>query len=112
MSTYTPSILQSEEKCFLCGANGVSDPLNVHHIFQGKDRNASTEFGCWVYLCHASCHQYGQYSAHQNADTRLYLEKCAEKALIRQRKWTKAEWLKHFSKNYLSDEEIEECLTE
>lgn len=105
-----PSILQDEEVCFLCGGNGIGDPLNRHHIFQGKDRKASDDYGLWVYLCHNRCHQYGPYSAHQNSDTRLYLEECGEKAAIKKYGWDKAEWLKHFSKNYLSDDEIEESL--
>lgn len=41
------SIMQSEKKCFITGAE-VS--LDRHHCFHGIRRKAAEEWGCWIWL--------------------------------------------------------------
>lgn len=41
---------QSEKECFICGYQG--EALHRHHIYAGKNRNKSEEYGMWVWLCY------------------------------------------------------------
>ena len=48
------SILQHEEKCFICGRQGQ---LEVHHAISGvSNRKNSTKYGLLIYLC-MDCHR-------------------------------------------------------
>ncbi|MBQ7534111.1 MAG: hypothetical protein IJT43_00650, partial [Stomatobaculum sp.] len=62
------------ECCFLCGRNGMDDPLDTHHIFNGASRKKSEAYGLTVRLCHGRCHQNGPDSVHRNQDTDLMLK--------------------------------------
>jgi hypothetical protein len=42
-----PSIMQTDKECYL---SGVRQNLVKHHIFPGRRRKASDEWGCWVWL--------------------------------------------------------------
>lgn len=42
------SIMQDEKKCYVTGAEYV--PLHKHHIYAGKNRQASERHGFWVWL--------------------------------------------------------------
>ena len=46
--------------CWLCGRNGTAEPLDKHHIFGGAYRKKSEKYGLTVYLCHGSCHIFGE----------------------------------------------------
>ena len=50
--------------CWLCGRNGTAEPLDKHHIFGGAYRKKSEKYGLTVYLCHGSCHIFGEKAAH------------------------------------------------
>ena len=40
------SIIQPRKsRCFLCGRNGASDPLDLHHIYFGANRKWAEKFG-------------------------------------------------------------------
>ena len=45
----TDSILQTEQKCFITGAETW---LDLHHIYAGPNRKHSDTWGCWVWLRH------------------------------------------------------------
>ena len=45
----TESILQTEKKCFVSGAERE---LDLHHVYAGSRRKASDKWGCWVWLRH------------------------------------------------------------
>jgi hypothetical protein len=47
---YAPSILQTEERCFLCGR--TDRKLDRHEPFGGPYRAKSKADGLWVLLCH------------------------------------------------------------
>ena len=45
----TDSIMQTEKRCYLTGAETW---LDKHHIFTGPRRKAAEKWGCWVWLRH------------------------------------------------------------
>ena len=90
-----------DRECFLCGANGSGDPLDRHHIFGGAMRKKSEKYGLVVYLCHHSCHIFGKYSVHQNADVMQRLHEYGQRKAMEEQGWTADEFRQHFGKNYL-----------
>jgi hypothetical protein len=87
--------------CWLCGANGYSDPLDKHHIFGGANRKKSERMGLYVYLCHDRCHIFGRYSAHQNKDTMLKLHQYGQRKAMEENEWTTEDFIREFGKNYI-----------
>jgi len=88
--------------CFLCGRNGLSDPLDKHHIFGGANRKKSESDGLYAYLCHNRCHIFGADAAHNNANTMQKLHEFGEK------KWLNdnpdksiQDFINRYGKNYL-----------
>lgn len=100
---YAPSIVQwdGENYCYMCYANGSTDPLNRHEIFGGAYREKSKRLGLWVYLCHSKCHQYGNRSVHQNAGINLFLKRIGQTVAMREYGWSKEDFIREFGKNYL-----------
>jgi len=45
----TKSIMQDERRCYITGR---TDRLDLHHVFSGPRRKASTKYGCWCWLTH------------------------------------------------------------
>lgn len=45
----TDSILQTEKRCYLTGAERE---LDRHHVYSGPRRKAAEKWGCWVWLRH------------------------------------------------------------
>lgn len=41
------SIMQTEKKCFVTGAETC---LDQHHCFHGPRRKAADKWGCWIWL--------------------------------------------------------------
>ena len=92
-----------EHKCWLCGANGLSDPLDHHHIFGGPYRGKSEHYGLVVLLCHNRCHIFGEYAVHRNKETRNFLRRWGQRKAMEENNWTTAEFVQVFGKNYLED---------
>ena len=88
-------------QCFLCGANGSTDPLDRHHIFGGACRKKSEKYGLVVDLCHDRCHIFGGYAVHQNAKTMLQLKRYGQLKAMREQGWTEDEFRREFGKSYL-----------
>lgn len=44
-----PSVLQSEEECYVTGSR---QDLDLHHVYAGPRRRLSDKWGCWVWLRH------------------------------------------------------------
>lgn len=88
-------------ECWLCGANGGSDPLDRHHIFGGPYRKKSEKYGLVVNLCHNKCHIFGPYSAHQNKETALLLHQYGQKVMMESHGWTTERFISEFGKNYV-----------
>ena len=92
------------KKCWLCGANGSADPLDRHHIFQGKNRQLSEKYGLTGYLCHADCHIFGPNAGHRNIHTRRSLEAWGQRKAIEEQGWTTEDFIRVFGRNYIMED--------
>lgn len=88
-------------ECFLCGRNGIMDPLERHHIFGGINRKNSEKYELVVYLCGSRCHRLGKYSAHQNPEVANYLHCFGQEKAMEENKWSQEKFKEIFGKNYL-----------
>lgn len=96
------SIIQkSPTRCFICGKNGSSDPLDEHHVFFGPFRKASEKYGAKVYLCHNSCHIFGGGAVHANHEVCLRVQRAVQRYMMRYYDWTYEEFINIFGRNYL-----------
>ena len=98
--------------CFLCGANGSTDPLDTHHIFGGALRGKSEKLDLTVRLCHAKCHIFGEEAVHRSAKTRQKIQEYGQAEAMKRYGWTKEQFIAEFGKNYLSDEQIADLYKE
>lgn len=99
------SILQDDTaRCFLCGRRG---PLDEHHVFGGPLRKASTKYGLTVFLCHDSCHIFGEKSVHKNHDVDSTLKEYAQRMAMEEYGWSVSDFRTHFRKNYIKGDSDE-----
>lgn len=89
-------------ECFLCGRNGRGDRLERHHIFGGARRPLSEKYGLTVYLCGNRCHRSGEFSAHRNKETALYLHQAGQR-MFEERCGNREEFIRIFGKDYLHE---------
>lgn len=87
--------------CWLCGRNGMSEPLDKHHIFGGANRKKSEKYGLTVWLCHGSCHLSGVKAVHNNRETMDALHEYGQRRAMQEQGWTREEFVREFGKNYL-----------
>ena len=92
--------------CWLCGRNGAQDPLDRLHIFGGAYRDKSEKYGLVVMLCHDSCHIFGKYAVHRNADTMRELRQYGQQIAMERFGWTIEDFRREFGKNYLEDKYV------
>jgi len=85
-------------KCFLCGRNGSTDPLDRHHIFNGAYRKKSEQYGLVVRLCHYRL--YGKYAVHNNPETRMYLKHLGQQKVMEEQGWDTKRFIVEFGKDY------------
>ena len=88
-------------ECWLCGRNGIADPLDKHHIFGGARRKKSEKYGLVVYLCHHDCHIFGKYAVHNNAETMQMLHEYGQRLGMDKYGWSTEDFIREFGKNYL-----------
>ena len=96
---------KTEKQCFLCGRNGVYDPLDRHHIFGGPNRKKSEKYGLVVYLCHSDCHIFGPNAVHRNAEVMRMLRRYGQRKAMKENGWTIKDFIREFGKNYLHEDE-------
>lgn len=94
-------------ECFLCGRNGVSDPLDRHHIFGGAYRKKSEKYGLVVYLCHNDCHIFGSSAVHNNPEIMRRVRQYGQEKAMRENGWTVEDFIREFGKNYFNEVESE-----
>lgn len=92
-------------RCFLCGRNGASDPLERHHIFPGAYRKKSEKYGLVVYLCHNRCHIFAKTAVHQNEGQMRRLKRYGQLKTMREQGWNEEDFIREFGKNYLEQED-------
>lgn len=95
------SIIQGDrpDRCYICGAYGRMD---IHHMLPGCRRHIAEKYGLTVHvcrICHGLIHDEGLYLGQ--------LERQAEMAFVL--KYGYKRWVDEVNKNYLSEEEINEC---
>lgn len=98
------SIIQEyKDVCYLCGRSEYEsrEHLDKHHVFGAALRKKSEEYGATVYLCHLTCHLYGENAVHKNAGVNNRLKAYAQAVLMDRHGWTVEDFRKEFYKNYL-----------
>ena len=73
----------------------------ISHIFGGPFRDKSERYDLVVYLCHNSCHIFGEYAAHRNPDTMDALHKYGQELAMAENGWTVQQFITEFGRNYL-----------
>ena len=96
-------VIGAPDECWLCGANGYSDPLDRHHIFGGSNRKNSEHDGLCVMLCHSKCHIFGSDAAHQNHDTDVRLKQNGQNYAMAKFGWTVDQFRQRYGKNYIDE---------
>lgn len=92
-------IIQRERECFLCRVlyNGCNPyGLEEHHIFKGRNRQRSEEYGLKVWLCHEHHRQLHGMRGHE---LDLYLEKIGQMKF--EEIGSREEFRRVFGKSYL-----------
>lgn len=87
------SVIQKERECYICGR---TEPLQVHHCFEGAYRAKAEEYGGKMYLC-CACH----IRAHENETMLQFLRERAQKALMNYYGWTEEEFRQHIGRSFL-----------
>lgn len=88
-------------RCWLCGRDGRTDPLDKHHIFGAANKKKSDRYGLIVDLCHHDCHIFGPKAAHNNAETMKALHEYGQKKAMEENNWTIEDFIREFGRNYL-----------
>lgn len=88
------SILQNDERCFLCGR---TTDLQTHHVLGGANRKWSEKYGLTVRLCQ-NCH-LGKDGAQYNRNVNQGLKRLAQIAF--EARHSHDEWMQIIRKNYL-----------
>jgi len=94
--------------CFLCGRNGISDPLHRHHVFGGTGGNKkhSEKYGAMVYLCSHRCHNGAKTSVHKNAERMDELHQYWQRRLMEENGWSIKDFRAIFGRNYLDEGDL------
>jgi hypothetical protein len=96
------SILQWDERvCFRCGRNGAYDVLDKHHVFGKYNRDKSEAYGLTVYLCHNSCHIFGNDSVHKNKVFDFELKRYAQNEAMSEFGWSEEDFVERFGRSYI-----------
>ena len=92
---------KGQRRCWLCGRNGIGDPLEEHHIFGGANRRKSEKYGLKVWLCGNRCHREGYEAVHRNARTQEKLHIYGQLKAMEEQGWTAEEFREVFGKSYV-----------
>lgn len=89
--------------CFLCGRNGVGDPLDAHHIFGGANRKLSERYALVIPLCHDRCHENGKDAVHRNGAVAQAVHEFGQRLAMERMGWSIEEFRAVFGRNYLPE---------
>lgn len=99
------SIMQDDiNRCYLCGRNGATDPLETHHVFGGPNRRISDRDGLLVRLCGDRCHRNGKQAVHRCKATADRLKAEGQRAWMEKTGGSVEAFRMRYGKNYLEDE--------
>lgn len=93
--------MMEERRCFLCGKNDPSDPLERHHIFGAAYRKKSEKYGLVVDLCGSRCHRNGKCAVHRSGDQMRRLRRYGQLKAMQEQHWTEDDFRREFGKSYL-----------
>lgn len=92
----TPSILQKDKKCLVCGD---TVGLHLHHVYRGyANRKISDKLGFVVWLC-GKHHNLSNDGVHFNKDLDLMIKKACQREY--EKTHTRDEFMNHIGRNYL-----------
>lgn len=92
------SIIQKEKECFICGrVHG----LDEHHVFGGARRKLSEKYGLKVWLCHNTCHIFGNRSVHKNAEADRFVKAAAQRCAMEEYNWSIEDFIGIFGRSYI-----------
>ena len=93
------SIIQSEKKCYLTGR---TDNLHEHHVFFGKNRKLSEQYGLKIWLV-GNLHNLGDYGVHGKYGKLLdeKIKREAQQKAMEYYGWSVEDFIKKFGRNYL-----------
>lgn len=93
--TSVESIMQDKKECYI---TGDTQGLHKHHVFAGSRRQASDEWGCWVWL-RADWHNLSDYGVHFNHDLDMRLRRETQEKF--ESLYGREKYMEVFGKNYL-----------
>lgn len=88
------NLIQQEKECFLTGR---TDNLQKHHVFLGRNRNKSEQWGCWCWLT-MDWHT-GFEGVHSHPERLQGLQRCYQNAF--EQKYSHELFMQEFGRNYL-----------
>lgn len=92
------SIIQEKKECFFCGK--TSD-LHNHHVFEGRNRDNSDDYGLTIYLCPYH-HDMSDDSVHFNKIYKKLMRIIGQ--MYFEQKWGSTEdFIEIFRRNYKED---------
>jgi ribosome-binding protein aMBF1 (putative translation factor) len=80
-------------RCELCGRYGK---LDVHHVFEGRNRKNSDKYGAVIRVCR-TCHD----NIHHYPRTYEHLKREWQQKLMERYGWTEDEFREIFKRSYL-----------
>ena len=88
------SIIDNEKRCYKCK---TEYNIHKHHIFEGRNRNNSEEYGLWVYLC-GKHHNLSNEGVHFNKNFDNELKKIGQEKF--EEVYQDLDFLSIFRRNY------------
>ena len=90
----TKSLIQQSKECIVCR---TTLDLDRHHIFQGRNRKKSDQFGCTCWLCkrhHTTTSEGVHFNIELDSELKDYCQRIFEL------EYSQIEFMYHFGKNY------------
>lgn len=90
------------DRCFFCGS---PKHIEIHHIYEGRNRDKSTQYGCVVALCH-NCHNEPPYGVHFWKERDAWLKKSTQ--LVFEARYPDLSFQEIFGRNYIDCDDSNE----
>ena len=90
-----------DKRCFLCGRNDPSDPLEKHHLLGGANSKKSEKYGLVVYLCGNRGHRNGKMAVQRSGEQKRRLRRNGQRKAKQEQGWTEEDFRREFGKSYL-----------
>ena len=91
------SLLQKAKECYITGG---TRGLEAHHLFPGSRRQASDQWGLWIWLRH-DWHTGTPYAVHSDPALLRRFQQEGQQAF--EAKYGREKWMEIMGKNYLEE---------